>query len=66
MFVFRCLVFSQKLLNLEEALAYLEELEAEERANIDKIFIEPPDPNIETDEDSAEEDGGGLIDNLTG
>ncbi len=66
MFVFICLVFSQKLLNLEEALAYLEEPEAEEGANIDEIFIEPRDPNIESDEDSAEEDGGGLIDNLTG
>lgn len=30
-----------------------------------EIFIEPPDPNSISDEDSADEDEGGLIDNLS-
>ena len=34
--------------------------------DIDKIFIEPPEATVLTDEDSADEDTGGLIDNLTG
>lgn len=34
--------------------------------DIDAIFIEPPDSNILTDEDSGDEDGGGTIDNLSG
>ncbi|XP_068083077.1 uncharacterized protein [Anabrus simplex] len=29
------------------------------------VFIEPPIPNIDTDEDSGNEDEGGLADNLT-
>ncbi|XP_050306338.1 piggyBac transposable element-derived protein 3-like [Anthonomus grandis grandis] len=29
------------------------------------IYIEPPEPNVDTDEDSADEDDGGLVDNLT-
>ncbi|KAG5863297.1 hypothetical protein JTB14_020644 [Gonioctena quinquepunctata] len=29
------------------------------------IFIEPPEANVETDEDSADGDDGGLVDNLT-
>lgn len=33
---------------------------------VTSIYIEPPEPNIDSDEDSAEEDEGGLIDNLTG
>ena len=33
---------------------------------IDQIFIEPPEATVLTDEDSADEDTGGLIDNLTG
>lgn len=32
----------------------------------DEIFIEPPDSNVLTDEDSAEEDNGGKLDNLSG
>jgi len=34
--------------------------------DIDRIFIEPPEATVLTDEDSADEDTGGLIDNLTG
>ncbi|KAJ8938653.1 hypothetical protein NQ314_011392 [Rhamnusium bicolor] len=33
---------------------------------VDEIFIEPPETNVETDEDSADEDEGGMIHNLTG
>ncbi|XP_074029977.1 uncharacterized protein isoform X5 [Leptinotarsa decemlineata] len=33
---------------------------------VDQIFVEPPEPNIETDEDSADEDDGGMIHNLNG
>ncbi|XP_050301080.1 uncharacterized protein LOC126739435 [Anthonomus grandis grandis] len=29
------------------------------------IYIEPPEPNVDTDEDSADEDDGRLVDNLT-
>ena len=32
---------------------------------INQIFIEPPEAAILTDEDSADEDNGGLIDNLS-
>ncbi len=43
---------------MQEALdiAYAEDIE--------EIFMEPPDTGVLTDEDSGEEDGGGLIDNL--
>lgn len=34
--------------------------------DVTDIFIEPPDCGILSDEDSGEEDGGGLIDNLPG
>ncbi|KAG5894891.1 hypothetical protein JTB14_030596 [Gonioctena quinquepunctata] len=39
-------------------IAYNEDIDVD-------IFIEPPEPNVETDEDSADEDYGGLVDNLT-
>ncbi|KAG5881582.1 hypothetical protein JTB14_034802 [Gonioctena quinquepunctata] len=35
-------------------------------ANVDNIFVEPPDPNVDTDEDSADEDEGGMVCNLNG
>ncbi|XP_074042655.1 uncharacterized protein [Leptinotarsa decemlineata] len=34
--------------------------------NIEEIFIEPPDSNALSDEDSATEDDGGTLDNLSG
>ncbi|KAJ8937181.1 hypothetical protein NQ318_017030 [Aromia moschata] len=45
---------------LEEALniAYDDDIE------IDEIFIEPPNSNVLTDEDSGEGDQGGLVNNL--
>ncbi|XP_023018186.2 piggyBac transposable element-derived protein 3 [Leptinotarsa decemlineata] len=48
-------------LTLEEALqmAYSDDLD------VRNIFIEPPDVNELTDEDSGEEDKGGLVDNLS-
>ncbi|KAG5889889.1 hypothetical protein JTB14_032788 [Gonioctena quinquepunctata] len=46
--------------SLAEALdiAYNEDIDMD-------IFIEPPEANVETVEDSADEDDGGLVDNLT-
>lgn len=41
-------------------MAYLDD------ANVAEIFIEPPDCGILSDEDSGEEDGGGLVDDLSG
>ncbi|KAG5865569.1 hypothetical protein JTB14_012749 [Gonioctena quinquepunctata] len=35
-------------------------------ANIDEIFVEPPDPNVDTDEDSADEDEVGMVRNING
>lgn len=43
-----------------------EALEMVYNDNVQDIFIEPPDSNILTDEDSGDEDEGGLIDNLPG
>lgn len=48
---------------MEEALQILEE---DEDFNCDGIFIEPPDAVVLTDEDSAEEDESGFVDNLSG
>lgn len=36
----------------------------EDDLDVREIFLEPPDSNVLTDEDSAEEDEGGMIDNL--
>jgi DNA excision repair protein ERCC-6 len=47
---------------LQEAVAIIEERDEE----VVKIFIEPPDVALNSDEDSADEESGGLIDNLTG
>ncbi|KAG5893887.1 hypothetical protein JTB14_001072 [Gonioctena quinquepunctata] len=33
-------------------------------ANVDEIFVEPSDTNVDTDEDSANEDEGGMVCNL--
>lgn len=43
----------------------LQELEDDEK-DISRLYIEPPVPNVESDEDSADEDEGGMLDNLTG
>lgn len=47
--------------SLEDVVAMIEETEETE---VTGIFIEPPHGNV-SDEDSAEEDNGGLIDNLS-
>lgn len=51
-------------MNLAEIL---EELQVDESEGLEvrDIFIEPPDPNALSDEDSANEDEGGTIDNLS-
>ena len=46
---------------MNEILAILEE----EERNAD-VYIEPNDPGLLTDEDSADEDDSGLVDNLSG
>ena len=33
---------------------------------LDKIYIEPPEVGVESDDDSADEDEAGLVDNLSG
>lgn len=33
---------------------------------VEKIFITPPEVNADSDEDSADDDDGGMIYNLTG
>jgi len=38
----------------------------DEKRNINNTYIEPPEPNVLTDEDSGNEDEGGLVDNLSG
>ena len=45
--------------------AILDLLEAEERS-IDGIYITPPDVHCDSEGDSGDEDGGGLVDNLSG
>lgn len=44
----------------------MEEEQFWEGDDIDRIYIEPPDNNVQSDEDSADEGDGGQIDNLTG
>lgn len=38
----------------------------EEDLPVHEIFIEPPDANVRTDEDSGDEDSGGFLDNISG
>lgn len=52
-------------ITLEEALA-LALIEEDNGSQVDRIFIEPHESSVLTDEDSGDEDGGGLIDNLSG
>lgn len=53
-------VCSRRGVTLQEALemAYDDDVEA--------VFIEPPNSNVLTDEDSGDEDEGGTINNLSG
>lgn len=54
---------------LEPGLTVKEVLDilfGEENENIEEVFMAPPDPNILTDEDSADEEEGGTPDNLSG
>ncbi|KAJ8949798.1 hypothetical protein NQ318_000496 [Aromia moschata] len=47
---------------LEEAI----QMAYDDDIDVHEIYIEPPEANILTDEDSGEADGGGLLDNLSG
>lgn len=51
---------------LQQALDILFEIEDDHQYYVEDIFIELPEVNILTDEDSGKEDGGGAIDNLAG
>lgn len=53
-------LLSRRGLSLQEAIdmAYSDQVEA--------IYIEPPDSNVLTDEDSGDEDAGGSMENLSG
>lgn len=61
MLVFYFFITLRDRLCLQEVLDYL----ADEDPDVQDIFIEPPDVSQLTDEDLGEEDGGGLIDNLS-
>lgn len=52
--------FLRRGFTLEESLNMV----YDDDLNVREIFLEPPDSNVLTDEDSAEEDEGGMIDNL--
>ena len=38
----------------------------EVQEKIEQIFITPPEVNADSDEDSADDDDGGMVNNLTG
>lgn len=48
-------------MTLEEALQMI----YTDEADVDQVFMEPPDSNTLTDEDSGDEDESGLVDNLS-
>ncbi|KAJ8970559.1 hypothetical protein NQ314_001161 [Rhamnusium bicolor] len=53
-------------IHFESGFSLAEALEIVYNDDIEgNIFVEPPDPNVDTDEDSGDEDAGGLVDNLT-
>lgn len=56
-------LFSFRGLTLQEAIDIVE---ADDNIQVEKIFIEPPEAIVNSDEDSANEDEGGLVDNLSG
>lgn len=49
-------------LTVQQILAALEN----DDDDVDAIFIEPPEAAVVSDEDSADEDASGLVDNLSG
>jgi hypothetical protein len=58
---FTCCKYVFRLYSLKEVLEILEHDD-----DVAEIFIEPPDAAINSDQDSANEDDGGLVDNLSG
>ncbi|KAF2889695.1 hypothetical protein ILUMI_16478 [Ignelater luminosus] len=44
----------------------LDLIESNETFDVKEIYIEPPEVNVNSDEDSADEDEAGLTDNLSG
>lgn len=59
-------ILYQLLFTYRKGFTLQEALEIAYNDDVEDIFIEPPDPNVLTDEDSGDEDEGGLLDNLPG
>lgn len=59
-------IYFRRGLTCQEAIELLLGGDGDEMPSSVDLYIAPPDPAILTDEDSAEEDEGGLIDNLSG
>lgn len=57
-------VFCRRGFTLQEALDMAYD-ESENGTYVDAIYMVPPDPSVLTDEDFADEDDGGVIDNLS-
>ncbi|KAB0803734.1 hypothetical protein PPYR_00704 [Photinus pyralis] len=58
---------SKSLPTLSESFTLQEALEMiSNEDNVEEIYVEPPEANVLTDEDSGDEDGGGMVDNLSG
>ncbi|KAL3278050.1 hypothetical protein HHI36_013395 [Cryptolaemus montrouzieri] len=53
-------------IRFEQGLTLQATLELAYPEDVDSIFIEPPEADDLTDEDSGDEDAGGMIDNLSG
>lgn len=51
-------------LSLQEALEIIYADDSDTECIVNEIFISPPDACVLTDEDSGDEDGSGLLDNL--
>lgn len=51
-------------ITVQEAADILFGENGDEAGSVDTVFIAPPDPDVLTDEDSGDEDEGGVLDNL--
>ncbi|KAI1718995.1 transposase IS4 domain-containing protein [Ditylenchus destructor] len=62
--IFPNMAHFRKTMNVEQALEYLEELDLDDAIVGADVFLEPPTNENVSDEDSADEDIGGNMDNL--
>lgn len=58
--------FCRRGFTLQEALDIISGEEVEDGREIKALYIAPPESSVLTDEDSGDEDEGGLVDNLSG